>query len=123
MKERIKLKSLISEEEANPENMKKVLKAVNDKLKEIGLRTQPVTERHADDRWHQLASDSIDLGKVDLLEYAFENMSVACKVAISEFAMSAVIELEYNWEHPSGGRNGHTVRFGYDTNKNKWINR
>jgi hypothetical protein len=101
---------------------KDILKAINQKFKDLDLRgvsvkaLPPIGKLHSLDR----KAVEIDLSKVGAgLNTIFKVMKVEISVGHDE--KGAAIALRYDWKFWNGGQNGHRARHIYPYNKKKWI--
>jgi hypothetical protein len=100
---------------------KDILKAINQKFKDLALRgisikaLPPIGKLHSLDR----KAVEIDLSKVGAgLDAIFKVMKV--QISVGHDKLGAAISLQYDWKFWNGGQNGHRARHIYSYSKKKW---
>lgn len=113
----IKLQSLLTEQKEDyiPDS----LKAVNDKLKELGLKPG-MKANHFEGEWHSIEKGTVDGKKLGPLAGGFNGITYTVEVGGSPDGKIAKIIAAYQWAHPTGGRNGITSIFTYAADRKRW---
>ena len=114
----IKLRSLLIEQDT--ENyIADSVKAVNAKLKELGLKPAMKAD-HFEGEWHTIEKGTVDSRKLGPLAGGFDGITYEVEVGGSPDGKIAKIVAAYQWTHPTGGSNGITSIFTYNADRKRW---
>jgi len=94
-------------------------KKINKKLRDLGFKTRVVVDLE-DGEMKFISKELIDQKSVGILQHALKDVEVKISVGLGLIRNTAVIILDYHWNHPWGGSNGSTVRFRSHDGNDEW---
>jgi len=79
-----------------------------------------VTAEHLTDKYTVIDKIKIEKSNLGALEPMIKDCTVEISMAIDAETSMVFLRLEYDYNHPNGGHNGHIVAFVYKSSNLKW---